>query len=171
MIVSTPPIKGVACTSHLKLWFLPWDLIWPREGAKHDVVPVLSLSLESQESQGVRLYLPWRSPEGNGDPLGVLAWRIPWTESLAGYSPWGRRVGRLSDFTFLSFYNGSNCHLGPAWFPSASFVLSKVVPCPLPITLTSLPAHRWKGLYSVCPPRHQGTLEALKFCLPQVRHI
>ena len=28
--------------------------------------------------------------------------------SLAGYSPWGRRVGQLSDFTFPSFYNGSN---------------------------------------------------------------
>ena len=22
----------------------------------------------------------------------VLAWRIPWTEGLAGYSPWGRKV-------------------------------------------------------------------------------
>ena len=21
----------------------------------------------------------------------ILAWRIPWTESLAGYSPWGRK--------------------------------------------------------------------------------
>ena len=28
--------------------------------------------------------------------------------SLAGYSPWGRRVGQLSDFTFPSFYNRSN---------------------------------------------------------------
>ena len=23
----------------------------------------------------------------------ILAWRIPWTEELAGHSPWGRRVG------------------------------------------------------------------------------
>ena len=22
----------------------------------------------------------------------ILAWRIPWTESLTGYNPWGRRV-------------------------------------------------------------------------------
>ena len=23
----------------------------------------------------------------------ILAWRIPWTESLEGYSPWDHRVG------------------------------------------------------------------------------
>ena len=36
-----------------------------------------------------------RSPgEGNGNPLTILAWRIPWTRSLAGYSPWGpQRIG------------------------------------------------------------------------------
>ena len=26
-------------------------------------------------------------------PYSVLAWEIPWTEELAGYSPRGRRVG------------------------------------------------------------------------------
>ena len=32
-----------------------------------------------------------RSPgEGNGNPVYILAWKIPWTERiLAGYSPWG----------------------------------------------------------------------------------
>ena len=31
-----------------------------------------------------------RSPgEGNGYPLQVLAWEIPWMEDLAGYSPLG----------------------------------------------------------------------------------
>ena len=36
---------------------------------------------------------------GGKDPLekgmatlsSILAWRIPWTESLQGYSPWGRK--------------------------------------------------------------------------------
>ena len=36
---------------------------------------------------------------GWGDPLeeematcsSILAWRIPWTEELAGYSPWGHK--------------------------------------------------------------------------------
>ena len=28
----------------------------------------------------------------------ILAWRIPWTEELAGYSPWGRkRVGHAEE--------------------------------------------------------------------------
>ena len=79
MIVSTPPIKGVECTAHLTLW--PWSLIWPREGGKRDVVPVLSLSLKSQEPQGVYLYWLWRSPgEGNGsyscleNPMDRGAW-------------------------------------------------------------------------------------------------
>ena len=38
---------------------------------------------------------------GQKDPLekgmathsNILAWRTPWTESPAGYSPWGLRVG------------------------------------------------------------------------------
>ena len=39
----------------------------------------------------------WVQPLGWEDPLekemathsSILAWEIPWTESLAGYSPWG----------------------------------------------------------------------------------
>ena len=31
----------------------------------------------------------------------ILAWRIPWTRSLAGYSPWGHRVGH--DWATFSF--------------------------------------------------------------------
>ena len=43
---------------------------------------------------------------GQEDPLekemathsSILAWRIPWTETLAGYSPWGLKSRtRLSD--------------------------------------------------------------------------
>ena len=48
---------------------------------------------------------------GQEDPLekgmathsSTLAWRIPWTEDLAGYSPWDRRVGTSVRLTFLSF--------------------------------------------------------------------
>ena len=37
--------------------------------------------------------LGWEGPleEGMAAHSSVLAWRIPWT--LAGYGPWGRRVG------------------------------------------------------------------------------
>ena len=44
---------------------------------------------ESQET-GNAASIPGlgRSPEeGDGNPLDILVWRIPWTESLAGYSP------------------------------------------------------------------------------------
>ena len=33
---------------------------------------------------------------GHGNPCPILAWRIPWTESLVGYSPQG---GKESDRT------------------------------------------------------------------------
>ena len=30
--------------------------------------------------------------EGNGNPhSSILAWEIPWTKDLVGYSPWGRK--------------------------------------------------------------------------------
>ena len=29
--------------------------------------------------------------EGNGNPLRILAWRIPWTEEPGRYTPWGRK--------------------------------------------------------------------------------
>ena len=43
----------------------------------------------------------WVRPLGWEDPLekvvathsSILAWEIPWTEHLVGYSPWAARVG------------------------------------------------------------------------------
>ena len=29
----------------------------------------------------------------------ILAWRIPWTEDLAGYSPWGRKESDTTEAT------------------------------------------------------------------------
>ena len=45
-----------------------------------------------------------RSPgEGNGNPLQPHAWRIPRTkESLAGYSPWGRKESDMTERLTLS---------------------------------------------------------------------
>ena len=42
---------------------------------------------------------------GQEDPLekgmvthsSILAWRIPWTRSLAGYTPWGRKELDMTD--------------------------------------------------------------------------
>ena len=32
----------------------------------------------------------------------ILAWRIPWTEDLAGYGPLGRRVGHTHIYSFIA---------------------------------------------------------------------
>ena len=39
--------------------------------------------------------LSWEDPlEGEmATHYSILAWKIPWTQSLVGYSPWGRKVG------------------------------------------------------------------------------
>jgi len=44
---------------------------------------------------------------GQEDPLeegmpihsSILAWRIPWTEELAGYSPWGCKESDITEMT------------------------------------------------------------------------
>ena len=44
---------------------------------------------------------------GREDPLekgpathsSILAWRIPWTEELASYSPWGRKESDMTKVT------------------------------------------------------------------------
>ena len=50
--------------------------------------------------------LDWEDPleKEMATHSGVLAWEIPWTESLVGYNPWGRkeldrteRLSRLAD--------------------------------------------------------------------------
>ena len=45
-----------------------------------------------------------RSPgEGSGNPLQILAWRIPWTkESLDGYSAWGCEESDTTEWLTLS---------------------------------------------------------------------
>ena len=38
-----------------------------------------------------------RSPGGgHGSPLQYLAWRTPWTEEPAGYSPWGHNKSDMT---------------------------------------------------------------------------
>ena len=56
--------------------------------------PYSSVGKESACNAGDSDLIPesGRSPgEENGNPLSVLAWRIPWTEEPD--SPWARRVG------------------------------------------------------------------------------
>ena len=46
--------------------------------------------LPAMQETGVRP-LGWDDPleKGMAIPSSILAWRIPWTESMAGYSLWG----------------------------------------------------------------------------------
>ena len=37
--------------------------------------------------------------EGMASHSRIPAWRIPWTESLAGYSPWGHRESHTTEAT------------------------------------------------------------------------
>ena len=64
---------------------------------------------------------------GQEDPLekemathsSILAWRIPWTRNLAGYSPWGRTesdTAELLQVYFEAFLNLGNTLRGPMIF-------------------------------------------------------
>ena len=48
--------------------------------------------------------LGWEHPleEGIVAHSSVLAWRIPWTEELAGYSPWGHKESDVTEQLTLS---------------------------------------------------------------------
>ena len=47
------------------------------------------------------LSLGWEDPleEEMSTCSNILAWRIPWTESLAGYRPWGHRESDTTEPT------------------------------------------------------------------------
>ena len=64
-------------------------------------------------SDGKELPAVWQTQVrslNQGDPLkkgiathsSILAWRIPWTEGLAGYSPWGRKESDMTQQLMLS---------------------------------------------------------------------
>ena len=54
----------------------------------------------------------WVQSLGGEDPLekgmathsSIPSWRIPWTRSLAGYSPWGRRESDTTERLTLSLF-------------------------------------------------------------------
>ena len=43
--------------------------------------------------------LGWEDPleEGMATHSSILAWRIPWTEILVGYSPWSRKESDMTE--------------------------------------------------------------------------
>jgi hypothetical protein len=57
----------------------------------------------------------WVLTLGQEDPLekgmathfSILAWRIPWTESLSGYSPWDHKESDTTDQLTLFYLMGN----------------------------------------------------------------
>ena len=49
-------------------------------------------------------YLVWEDllEKGMATDSSILAWRIPWTEKLVGYSPWGRKESDTTEQLTLS---------------------------------------------------------------------
>ena len=47
----------------------------------------------------------------------ILAWRIPWTRSLAGYSPWGRQESDATEAT-----STLNTLTAPSWSQDAELL-------------------------------------------------
>ena len=46
--------------------------------------------------------IPWRR---EWQPTPVFAWRIPWTEDLAGYSPWGYKESDTAEQGTVSLFH------------------------------------------------------------------
>ena len=68
------------------------DPVKGRQWCKHQgVLAVKNPSANAGEERGGG-FCPWVG-EGMATHSSILAWRRPWTEEPAGYSPWGRRVG------------------------------------------------------------------------------
>ena len=54
---------------------------------------------ETQETRVQSLGLEDPLEEGTVTHSGILAWRIPWTEDLVGYSPWGHKESDTAEAT------------------------------------------------------------------------
>ena len=56
--------------------------------------------------------LGWEDPleKGMSTHSTILAWRIPWTENLAGYNPWGHRVGHNRGTNATEYVLYDFCH-------------------------------------------------------------
>ena len=65
--------------------------------------------------------IPWK---GMATHPSILAWKIPWTNSLAGYSPWGHKESDMmsNSYTKITVTNHStNLFLTPSFVPSVNW--------------------------------------------------
>ena len=63
---------------------------WPPPEARASLVAQTVKNPPAKQETRVQS-LDWEDPleKGTATHSSILAWRIPWTESLLGYSPWG----------------------------------------------------------------------------------
>ena len=81
----------------------------------------------------------------------ILPWRIPWTEDLAGYSPWGRKESDTTEELSMCAYvheDETFCVLGEVkslrWLSWLGAVISQclLLRCPLSPLVWTL--HSWR---------------------------
>ena len=75
-------------------FFLTYFTLYPLQGSWASPVVQTVKNLPAMREIWVRS-LGWDDPleKGASTHSSILAWRIPWTEDLVGYSPWTHRVG------------------------------------------------------------------------------
>ena len=65
------------------------------------VLGVKNPSVSAGHIRDMGSILSWEGPlkEGIATHSSILAWRLPWTEDLMGYSPWGRKESDMTEAT------------------------------------------------------------------------
>ena len=73
-----------------------------------ELVAQMVKNLPAKQESQVR-YLRRQDPleKGMATDSNILAWRIPWTEELAGYSPWGHTESDTTEWLTLSLFTAS----------------------------------------------------------------
>ena len=120
-IVSELTVSVLLSTGLLTLWFVNIYHL-----TVHRILQARILEWDSLVAQTVNnlsamqeiqvWFLGWDDPleKGMATHSSILAWEITWTKSLAGYSPWGRRVGydwETNTFTFFHHPAVSVCQM------------------------------------------------------------
>ena len=78
--------------------------------------------------------LDWEDPLGKGIATysSFLAWKIPWTEELAGYSPWGCKEPDMTERLSVCAHAHTECaHAHTLTYDQASLVARMVKNLPL----------------------------------------
>ena len=90
----------------------------------------------------------------------ILAWRIPWTEELVGYSPWGRKESDTTEQLHFTFPGSSvskepACNAGDmSSIPGVGKILQRRKWQPTPVSLPGK-SHGQRSLVGYSPRGHK----------------